>query len=255
MDGRKKKGFWNRLKARWYRKGLEYSNMPEVVLGFMLPRVEDAETFLDVGSGCGTLALPLARKGKRVTAMDPSPAMIEILEEDIKREGLDNIRTILAAWGEVAPEPHDVIVCANVPELLKNSTDFLADADRLARKAVFLIEGADPEADKFYYKELYPLIFNRPFEKRTDYIKTYNELHDMGIFANVEIVEYDFDQPFDSPDEAVEFWKEYMGIVTEEHDNTLRDFLSKRLVKEDGVFIARFHKRSAIIWWRKKGRT
>lgn len=247
------KGFWNRLKALWYKKALKYSQLPETFLSFMLPLSADAKSFLDVGAGCGTLSLPLARAGKKVTALDPSPAMIEILNEDIKTEGLKNIKTVLAAWGEVEVKPHDVIICANVPELLKGSVEFLKDADELANKAVFFVENADPRADKFYYKELFPLIFKKPFGEKTDYLKTYVDLHRLGIFANVNIIEYDFDQPFDDMDEAVEFWKEYMGIVTEEHDKKLRGFLEKKLERTRSGLVAKFHKKSAIIWWMKKG--
>ncbi len=253
MDRTCKKGFWNRLKAGWYRRALDYSNFPEVVLSFILPRTEDSKTFIDVGCGCGTLAIPLAKAGKRVTALDPSPAMMEILKEEIKRQGIRNIKPVNHAWGEVRLKRHDVLICANVPELLKDSEVFLKEADRLARRAVFLIEGVDPRRDKFYYRELYPLVFKKHFPERSDYLKTYINLHRQGIFANVEIIEYDFDQPFDSLDEAVEFWKEYMGIVTDEHNKTLRDFLKKRLEKRDKGFLARFHKRSAIVWWRKAG--
>ena len=127
----------------------------------------------------------------------------------------------------------------------------MKQAHALAKKAVFLIEGADPNADKFYYKELYPLLFNKPFAGRTDYFKTYTNLHNLGIFANVEIINYNFDQPFDNMKEALDFWKEYMGIVTAEHDEKLRNFLGKKLEKFKGGLIARFHKRSAVIWWKK----
>ena len=244
-------GFWNRLKAQWYRKGLDYSTFPEVAVPFMLGKAGDAKTFLDVGSGCGALAIPLARAGKKVTALDPSPAMIDILKAEIKKEKIRGIKPVLAAWGEAEVKPHDVVLCANVPALLKDSTEFLKDAQRLARKAVFFIEGADPEADKFYYKELYPLLFNKPFGEREDYLKTYVALHGMGIFANVEVIEYDFDQPFDDLPEAVNFWKEYLGIVTEEHDRKLEEFLGRKLVRRGKILLAKFHKKSAIIWWRK----
>jgi SAM-dependent methyltransferase len=245
-------GFFNRLKAQWYSKGLKFSDFPKTATSFILPRTRDAKTFLDVGAGCGTLAIPLARGGKSVTALDPSRHMIDILKDEMKRRRIRNIKPVLAAWGEAEVKPHDVIICANVPALLKGPTGFLEDARRLAKKAVFLIVNADPEADKFYYKELYPLLFNRPFEGRGGYFDTYRMLYEMGIFANVEMIEYDFDQPFDSMDEAVEFWKEYIGIVTEEHDKKLRDFLSGKLVKRKGVLLAKFHKKSAIIWWRKE---
>ncbi|MEK7829193.1 MAG: hypothetical protein AAB256_05340, partial [Deltaproteobacteria bacterium] len=35
--------------------------------------------------------------------------------------------------------------------------------------------------------------------------KTYTNLHNLGIFANVEIIKYNFDQPFDNMKEAVAF--------------------------------------------------
>lgn len=246
------KGFWNTLKANWYRKGLKYSTLPKAALDIVLPETRDCKTFLDVGSGCGTLAIPLAKADKKVTALDHSPAMIKLLAEEIKNKKLKNIKTINAAWGEVEIKSHDAIICANVPELLKDSIGFLKQANTFARKAVFLIEGADPNADKFYYKELYPLLFNKPFLPRADYLKTYMNLHSLGIFANVEIIEYDFDQPFDDMEEALEFWKEYMGIVTAEHDEKLKIFLEGKLDKFKGGLIARFHKKSAVIWWRKQ---
>lgn len=244
-------GFWNTLKARWYQKGLKYNTLPKIAIPVILSKTKGCRTFLDVGAGCGTLAIPLAKAGKTLTALDPSKAMIALLDEEIKKKKLRNIKTIHAAWGEIALKPHDVILCANVPELLKDSKTFLREANELVRKAVFLIEGADPNADKFYYKELYPLLFNKPFLPRSDYLKTYADLHSLGIFANVEMIEYGFDQPFDDMNEALEFWKEYIGIVTAEHDGKLVNFLKGKLERFKGGLIARFQKKSAVIWWKK----
>lgn len=251
MEEESQHGFWNKLKAKWYQKGLKFNTLPNAALKIILPETRSCKTFLDVGSGCGTFAIPLSKTGKRITAIDPSKAMITLLNEEIKKKRLKNIKTINAAWGEAELKPHDAIICANVPELLKDSLDFLKQANAIARKAVFLIEGADPNTDKFYYKELYPLLFNKPFLPRTDYLKTYTDLHAIGIFANVKIIDYDFDQPFDDMQEAVEFWKEYLGIVTAEHDERLKGFLGGKLDKFKGGLIARFHKKSAVIWWRK----
>ncbi|HLE08171.1 MAG TPA: methyltransferase domain-containing protein [Thermodesulfobacteriota bacterium] len=245
------KGFWNRLKVEWYRRGLEYSDFGKSVLSIVLPRAENSKTFLDAGSGCGALAIPLAKAGKNVTALDPSPYMIGALKEEAEKLGLNNIKTINASWNDVKLRPHDAIICANVPELLKDNAGFLKEANSLAKKMVFLIAGADPKADKFYYRELFPLIFKKPFVERSNYLKTYTNLHSLGIFANIEIIEYDFDQPFKDMAEALEFWKEYMGIVTEEHDEVLRKFLEKKLKRIKDGLLARFRKKSAVMWWRK----
>ena len=245
------KGFWNRLKAEWYRRGLEYSGFPRSAMAVILPRAQNCKSFLDVGAGCGSLAIPLARAGKTVTALDASEAMINILNEDMKKEGLKGIKPVVSEWDKAELKAHDAVLCANVPTLLSEPEKTIKRMDALARKAVFIIENADPQGDKFYYRELYPLLFGKPFGERADYFKTYSALHSLGIFANVEIIEYDFDQPFRDLDEAVEFWKEYIGIVTEEHDRKLREFLGNRLVKRKGVLFARFHKKSAVMWWTK----
>jgi len=244
-------GFWNKLKANWYRKGLDHTDFPQKALSIIIPRAQDARTFLDVGAGCGTLAIPLARAGKRVTALDSSAAMIDILKEDIASEGIKGVQPLLAKWEEAELKPHDAVLCSNVPALLGDPEREIGGMNRLAKKYVFIIENADPKADKFYYKELYPLLFNRPFGERSDYFKTYSALHNMGIYANVEIIDYDFDQPFEDIEEAMDFWKEYIGIVTEEHDRKLKDFLEKKLVKKKGVLLAKFHKTSAVMWWKK----
>ena len=246
-------GFWNKLKAQWYKKGLKHSNFHKAALPLMLERTNGAKTYLDVGAGCGALSIPLAKAGKRVTALEPADSMYSMLVEEIRAEKLEKrITAVHMPWIAEKIKKHDVVFCANVPELLKDPVPFALEASQKARKAVFLIVNADPSGDKFYYKELYPLLFKKEFQRQGNYLSTYSALYDSGISANVEMIEYDFDQPFDSMNDALEFWKEYLGIVTAEHDAALEKFLKARLVKKRSTLLAKFHKKSAVIWWRTK---
>lgn len=47
--------------------------------------------FLDVAAGTGAIAIPAARIGAHVTAVDLSPNMIRLLKERAEREGLTNV--------------------------------------------------------------------------------------------------------------------------------------------------------------------
>lgn len=56
---------------------------------------------LDIGCGPGNYALALARRVKRVVALDPSPAMLSILKSRMEAEGINNIEPVQLPWEEV----------------------------------------------------------------------------------------------------------------------------------------------------------
>jgi pimeloyl-ACP methyl ester carboxylesterase/SAM-dependent methyltransferase len=51
--------------------------------------------FLDVASGNGALSIPAARMGAKVTAIDQSPAMLELLSKRAEREGLPVVTRVM----------------------------------------------------------------------------------------------------------------------------------------------------------------
>lgn len=65
--------------------------MPVAEVGLRLAGLESGMRVLDVASGSGALAIPAARLGTEVTAVDLSPNMIERLKARATQEGLTNI--------------------------------------------------------------------------------------------------------------------------------------------------------------------
>ena len=57
-------GFWNRIKAGWYQKGLKYSSFPKIAMPLCFQR-QALQDIPRLGSGCGTLAIPLAKAGEK----------------------------------------------------------------------------------------------------------------------------------------------------------------------------------------------
>ena len=81
------------------------------------------ETVLDVGAGTGRFALKLARRGWKVTALDPNSDMLSIAERTAVSEGLP-IRfkhSPIEGGLPVLPSAFDLVVCAltlcHVPDL------------------------------------------------------------------------------------------------------------------------------------------
>ncbi len=242
---------WSERRADWFRKAQRISDYPDKVIAVMEPILKDCSSALDIGAGAGALALPLAKRLKKVTAVEPAPAMVKVLKEESALQGLKNLNIIALPWEESNVGEHDIIICANLPSFVVDAPGFLEQIRRLGRY-IFHIQNVNPNKDKFFYKELYPIIFKREYQKKVDYLDSYIRFHEQGIYANVNIIEYNFDQPFDDLGEAVAFWKEYMGLETAEYDGFLHDFLKNRLKKQNGGYIFADKKRSAVIWWKEK---
>ena len=83
-------------------------------LDFWLPfAAEHGGPILEVGAGTGRVALPLARAGHAVTALDPSPAMLAIARERAAAEGL--AVTFLEGGLPAAPLPHAAFTTVILP--------------------------------------------------------------------------------------------------------------------------------------------
>lgn len=240
---------WSERKVAWYRRANARSDYADRVLTAGAREVAASRTALDVGAGFGALALPLARRLERVTALEPSAAMASALRDDAATLGLTNIAVIEARWGDGSVAAHDLLVCAHVGPLLGADSAFLAAVRDFARRGVIIVRDMPGDDDKFFFRELYPRLRGETYERCCDYADTLAVLHRLGIDPEITEIEYDSDQPFSDLDEACDFWMEYMRLTGDELRVELRRFLEPRLVRRDGELIAPFHKRAAVIHW------
>lgn len=247
--------FWTERKVAWYRRAVARSDYAVTVLGAVEGILADCDSALDVGAGCGALALPLARRLRRVTALEPAPAMARALREEATARGLANVEVVEAAWGDVPSIPHDLVLCAHVGELLRPTAAFLGEVSAAAHRSVVLVRDAPPEPgkirDKFFFRELYPRFLGRPYETEgLDPMETVERLRALGITPGLTAIRYRSDQPFDDLEDACGFWEEYLGLAPDAERPFLRDFLAERLVREDGGWLAPYEKHALVIAWR-----
>jgi SAM-dependent methyltransferase len=245
------RGFWTEQKVAWYRRANARSDYADRVLRAAEPLLGACRSALDVGAGFGALAVPLAQRLGHVTALEPAPAMAAALREEATRAGLTGLRVIEAAWGDVTVEPHDAVVCAHVGPLLGCGGPFLAGARTVARRGVVIVRDVRevPGDDKFFYRELYPRLLGRPYDGGCDVDDTLAALAALGVTPTVTHIVYDSGQPFESLEEACDFWMTYMELEGEAPRAYLRGFLAERLTREGSGWLAPFRKQAAVIQW------
>jgi SAM-dependent methyltransferase len=241
---------WTPRRARWFSQAVQQSDFPAQTLRALEPALVGCRSVLDVGAGVGALTVPLARSVERVTALEPSPTMREELAGALARNRLSNVTCIPARWGEADVAPHDLILVANVAPIFQNLLPFVAAAEPLARRALALVQNVGSGMEKFYFGDLYPLLLGRPYPAREDYLRSVTLLHSLGIYANVRIIAYQFDQPFDDFQEAVDFWKEEMRLSDPAQERRLTEYLKTKLQPIGSRLVAPLRRQSAVIWWR-----
>jgi hypothetical protein len=167
------------------------------------------------------------------------------------KEGIENIRCIHKGWEELAEgeiEPHDVVLSSNSLGVL-NLRESLAKMDSMAKRAAYIFTFADRRRDDGFADFLRRGKRARHhFGGPADYLVIYNLLADMGIFADLKIVDWHSSEHYSDLDEAVAEWKE-MHEIPAEREPELREFLSEKLTEsEQGLCMHRHHKQAMISW-------
>ena len=241
---------WTEQTVAWFERAQRRSDYAERVIQASAVVLAGAASLVDVGAGFGALARPLARRVSHVTALEPTPAMAAALRRAIGEESITNVTVIEKAWGEVPIAAHDVVLCAQVGRLLAPGAGFLAQAARVATRAIVLVRDMPGRDDKFFYGELYPRLLGRPYIRTCEDGDTVAALAALGIAADVATIEYRSDQPFDSLDEACDFWMTYMDLTGEAPRRFLRGFLRERLQRDGEGWLAPFTKHATVVRWR-----
>ena len=72
----------------------------EPALAALLATATDDQVWLDIGSGAGRYALPLALVVREVIAVEPSAGMRGALRTGMGEHGISNVRVVAGAWPE-----------------------------------------------------------------------------------------------------------------------------------------------------------
>jgi len=210
-------------------------------------------TVLDVGCAAGTLAIPLAERVKKITALDISGNMLALLRDRCIKLGITNIHTVHAGWEDdwdkLGIGVHDVAV-ASRSLITDDFRDSIVKLNRAARRRVYLstIVGDGPH-DRRIFEAL-----GRDLNPGPDYICLNNLLYQMGIHANVNFVAYQECNSYESHEDAFKIVKCRFEEMSPEEEEILRAYLKDYLVYRDGKWVMAYRRKIcwAVLWWDKQ---
>lgn len=249
--------YWNRMAgrfARWAGKERNKKRVNTVLVwleqqGVLRPEGEA----LDIGAGAGVFTIPLARRVAKVVALEPAPAMLEVLKKRVEAERLTNVEFLCREWEKVEPMAEglvgrfDLVFAALTPGV--RDVETLEKMMVCSRRWCFLCDFAGRRSTQAR-NELWQLIFGEEMPvPGHDIIYPLNYLYTSGYCPSLQVWVDEWDEEL-SVEEALagleDFFRAYTEI-TPEIKKTIADYVEKRTVK--GIFTEKYRGRLGMILW------
>ncbi len=206
-------------------------------------------TLLDIGAGTGAWEGHLAQYVDRITAVEPSPSMIEVMREHMDSCDVTNVEIVRGFWPDVDVPVHDFSLCSHAMYGMINFETFIRSMEAKTRHTCFLLLRA-PESTGVLAQAAQH-VWGHPYDS-PNFQVAYNALLQMGIFASVRFEEPGRWKPRTSAsiEEALQSVKRHIALEDEAHDGFLREMLRAELVLRDGQYVWPADVRSALVYWR-----
>ena len=243
-----KKKNWDNIASK-FKKWMEKDDYPERLLSKV--KTQPNFTVLDIGCGEGVITVPMAQKVSKVTGIDLSRKMLEILKEKADKEALNNLECFEGDFSDINLENmghYDVIIASRCLNGIMDIENLLKNINQMADYVYITLWGP---TSRDYENEARDIL-NKEHPQYPEYIYIYNLLFQMGIVANVEKLECGTINAYNDLDEAVDRYRWKMGGLTSEESEILRNHLDKTLIKKEDGTLENPHEKPdwILIWWK-----
>jgi SAM-dependent methyltransferase len=225
----------------------------DTLLEFVKQGLKPEDIVLDIGAGTGRWTIPLAGVVSRVTAVEPSKAMSDILISNAVEAGVaGKIKLIPDTWESATVKKHDVVICFHAMYMSADFKAFIHKIESHARKYCYLgirhfpIDGIIQEL---------ALKIHGSRHDSPNFIVAYNALYQLGIYANVSME--DLRQTWTDPtlEDAFARAKRHLNLSDDStYDELVRTTLEHRLIFQDNVFRWPDSMSTALVWWKIYGK-
>jgi SAM-dependent methyltransferase len=203
---------------------------------------------LDIGCGPGTYTLPLAEAVKEVVALDISMKMLELLSEEAKKRGLQNIIPRQADWEKInCGQEFDLVLAASSPAVYNYTT--LMKMNSASRRFCLLLcyaRGCRAPLRDFLWREL---MGEELQGSAFDISFPFNILYGEGFNPNLRFFSQGYSYA-ERADVVLENYRAYFNIFGKNGPGVER-ILEKviRSMARDNLILENVSYNLAVMWW------
>lgn len=213
--------------------------------------ISPEDSVLDIGCGPGRVAVPLARRAGRVTAIDSSEPMLAHCRENAGKAGVTNLEIRYLDWMEAVPgenlEKHDIVVASRSVGMydLKKLSSF---ANKYAVTMCWANGPSIPELLDRLFEGTSDRPKMMPDDRRVSYNIQYNIAYDLGYEPNILVLPDGFRKTFSTREEAYTQLSRLRSLPTEKVDR-FRENVDQFLTETPDGYRFEMKTRTYLMWW------
>ena len=199
---------------------------------------------LDIGSGPGNIAIPLAKKVSHLTAVEPAPGMVQVFKDNIALENNNNIRLVPKRWEDVditkdLKAPYDLCFAS----FSLGMVDLKSSIEKILHVAANNIVlywhiGLQPFDEDAI--ELSPLLYGTKHYPVPESDIIFNLLYGMQIYPDVKVERTKIRLVYSTFEEVLESYARRYDAVTEAQLKMLANYLHTKYISYEGKSVIRF---------------
>jgi SAM-dependent methyltransferase len=213
--------------------------------------INKGSSVLDIGAGYGRVAIPLSKEVEKMTVVEPAHPFMNRLKEDARQEDATNIEFKELLWSDFQlQEKYDLVYSSWSPAVSDPAA--LMKMYEASRGYCALELGATHQQKQEFFGQVYPFVTGEVFRPTGNYLNILTTLYEHGIYANLEIREYESEIKHESMERTLSSWKALMEYYANTNGKTevlLREFYRSRM-NSDCTYTTSIKGASCMLWWK-----
>jgi len=204
---------------------------------------------LEIGTGPGTLTVPLSKTVKKVVGIEFSEENTNHLKANLKGYNLRNVEIINADWEKVndygIKDKFNLVICSHFLWQVKDIREHLERMENASKRYCAVIQpcGRD-ELVKDTFESVINQRYTGQFEPDADYF-AYTILREGGRLVNVRHFDYTFERNLEEEIRCIAGFIARFTEVDQAGEETIRNYLLDK--SENGKYIEK--NRVVVMWW------
>ncbi len=210
-------------------------------------------TVLDIGAGPGTLAVPLACAGCRLTTIEPSVPMGKAMEQYRQHMQAPEISEIRKRWENVTPKEaglHDYVI-ASRSLMFGNLRENMLKMDGAAKKGVHIYWYLTSKSSSWGLEDLWQSLHGKPYYSAPNAAVLWNALNQLGIYANINLKTETNGHLYSTVSDMQEDYYGRLSASEPWQKEIVNAYLENTIEKTDAGIRVPSTSYLAHIWWEK----